>query len=56
MDFSKVVTFNLDECMICFIYFSLYFALMQLIVDLGLSPQHDQSYHYFMWENLFKRM
>ena len=22
----------------------------------GLSPAHDQSYHYFMWENLFKHI
>jgi glucosamine-6-phosphate deaminase len=30
LDFSRVVTFNLDE------YY-------------GLSPQHPQSYHFFMW-------
>lgn len=34
VDFSKVVTFNLDEY-------------------IGLDPGHDQSYHYFMNENLF---
>ena len=22
----------------------------------GLSPEHDQSYHYFMWENFFKHI
>lgn len=22
----------------------------------GLEPEHDQSYHYFMWENLFKHI
>jgi len=22
----------------------------------GLPPEHDQSYHYFMWENLFKHV
>lgn len=22
----------------------------------GLPPEHDQSYHYFMWENLFKQI
>ena len=37
LDFSKVVTFNLDEY-------------------IGLSPDHDQSYYYFMWENLFKHI
>jgi len=35
LDFSKVVTFNLDE------YY-------------GLSPEHPQSYHFFMWNILFK--
>ncbi len=34
LDFSKVVTFNLDEYV-------------------GLPSTHDQSYHYFMHENLF---
>ena len=34
LDFSKVVTFNLDEY-------------------LGLPPTHEQSYHRFMYENLF---
>jgi len=34
LDFSKVVTFNLDEYV-------------------GLSPEHSQSYRYFMQENLF---
>lgn len=34
LDFSKVVTFNLDEYV-------------------GLSPEHPESYHRFMWENLF---
>ena len=37
LDFSKVVTFNLDEYV-------------------GLPPAHDQSYNYFMWENLFKHI
>jgi glucosamine-6-phosphate deaminase len=37
LDFSKVITFNLDE------YYSL-------------PPSHDQSYNYFMWENLFKHV
>lgn len=34
LDFSKVITFNLDEYV-------------------GLPSTHDQSYHYFMHENLF---
>lgn len=34
LDFSKVVTFNLDEYV-------------------GLAPSHEQSYHYYMWSNLF---
>lgn len=37
LDFSKVITFNLDEYV-------------------GLPPSHEQSYHYFMWENLFKHI
>lgn len=37
LDFSKVITFNLDE------YYSL-------------PPTHEQSYYYFMWENLFKHI
>lgn len=37
LDFSKVITFNLDEY-------------------LGLTPDHPQSYHYFMWENFFKHI
>jgi glucosamine-6-phosphate deaminase len=37
LDFSKLVSFNLDEY-------------------IGLPPTHDQSYHYFMWENLFKHV
>ncbi len=37
LDFSKVITFNLDEY-------------------IGLPPEHDQSYHYFMWENFFKHI
>lgn len=37
LDFSKVITFNLDEYV-------------------GLPPEHNQSYHYFMWENLFKHI
>jgi glucosamine-6-phosphate deaminase len=37
LDFSKVVTFNLDE------YY-------------GLSPEHTQSYHFFMWNILFKHI
>ncbi len=24
--------------------------------DVGLPPSHDQSYHFFMWENLFKHI
>ena len=34
-DFSKTITFNLDEYV-------------------GLEETHDQSYHYFMNEHLFK--
>lgn len=34
VDFSEVITFNLDEY-------------------IGLNPEHDQSYHYFMNDNLF---
>ncbi|MCK4271450.1 glucosamine-6-phosphate deaminase [bacterium] len=34
LDFSQVVTFNLDEY-------------------IGLPPEHEQSYHYFMKENFF---
>jgi glucosamine-6-phosphate deaminase len=37
LDFSQVVTFNLDEY-------------------IGLLPEHDQSYHYFMNENFFKHI
>lgn len=37
LDFSKVITFNLDEYV-------------------GVPPSHEQSYHYFMWENLFKHI
>lgn len=37
LDFSKVVTFNLDEY-------------------IGLPASHDQSYNYFMWDNLFKHI
>lgn len=37
LDFSKVITFNLDE-----------YA--------GLPSTHDQSYHYFMHENLFNQI
>jgi len=37
LDFSKVVTFNLDE------YW-------------GLPSSHPQSYHYFMWNNLFSHV
>lgn len=37
LDFSKVVSFNLDE----------YYKL---------SPQNDQSYHYYMYENFFKHI
>jgi len=37
LDFSQVVTFNLDEY-------------------IGLPPEHDQSYYYFMQENLFKHI
>ena len=37
VDFSEVVTFNLDEY-------------------LGLSPEHPQSYHYFMHHHLFNHV
>ena len=37
LDFSKVITFNLDE------YY-------------GLPATHEESYNYFMWENLFKHV
>ena len=37
LDFSKVVTFNLDEYV-------------------GLPSTHDQSYHYFMHDNLFNHV
>lgn len=37
LDFSRVVTYNLDEYR-------------------GLSPDNPQSYHYFMFENLFKHI
>lgn len=37
LDFSKVVTFNLDEYV-------------------GLPSTHDQSYHYFMHDNLFNHI
>jgi len=37
LDFSQVVTFNLDEYV-------------------GLPEDNEQSYHYFMWENLFKHI
>ncbi len=37
LDFSKIVTFNLDEY-------------------IGLPKDHPQSYHTFMWENLFKHI
>ncbi len=37
LDFSTVITFNLDEYV-------------------GLPPDHPESYHYFMWENLFKHI
>lgn len=37
LDFSKVISFNLDEYV-------------------GLPPSHPESYHYFMWENLFKHV
>jgi len=37
LDFSRVITFNLDEYV-------------------GLVHEHPQSYHYFMWENLFKHV
>src|SRR5687767_13907914 len=37
LDFSRAVTFNLDEYV-------------------GLTHDHPQSYHYFMWENLFKHI
>jgi len=37
LNFSKVVTFNLDE------YY-------------GLSPEHPQSYHFFMWDSFFKHI
>ncbi len=37
LDFSKIVTFNLDEY-------------------IGLPKDHPESYHTFMWENLFKHI
>lgn len=37
LDFSEVITFNLDE------YY-------------GLSPEHPQSYHYYMWHNFFRHI
>jgi glucosamine-6-phosphate deaminase len=37
LDFSQVVTFNLDEY-------------------IGLEKEHAQSYHTFMWENLFSQI
>ena len=37
LDFSQVVSFNLDEYV-------------------GLPKDNEQSYHYFMWENLFKHI
>ena len=37
LDFSQVVSFNLDEYV-------------------GLPIDNEQSYHYFMWENLFKHI
>jgi len=37
LDFSEVITFNLDE------YY-------------GLSPEHPQSYYFFMWNTLFKHI
>jgi len=37
LDFSEVVTFNLDEYV-------------------GLPPNHEQSYNYFMYDNLFKHI
>jgi glucosamine-6-phosphate deaminase len=37
LDYSKVVTFNLDEYV-------------------GLTPENPQSYHYFMYENLFRHI
>ncbi len=37
LDFSRTVTFNLDEYV-------------------GLTHDHPQSYHFFMWENLFKHI
>lgn len=37
LDFSRVITFNLDEYV-------------------GLDHSHPQSYHFFMWENLFKKI
>lgn len=37
LDFSKIITFNLDEY-------------------IGLPRDHAQSYHTFMWENLFRHI
>jgi len=37
LDFSEVITFNLDE------YY-------------GLSPEHPQSYYFFMWDIFFKHI
>ncbi|MFB0517105.1 MAG: glucosamine-6-phosphate deaminase [Candidatus Neomarinimicrobiota bacterium] len=31
-------------------------ATFNLDEYVGLPPKHDQSYHYFMWENLFKHI
>ena len=37
LDFSQVITFNLDEYV-------------------GLEKEHEQSYHRFMWDNLFSQI
>ena len=37
LDFSRTITFNLDEYV-------------------GLAHEHPQSYHFFMWENFFKKI
>ena len=37
VDFSEVITFNLDE------YY-------------GLSPEHPQNYHFYMWNKFFKHI
>jgi glucosamine-6-phosphate deaminase len=52
LDFSKVITFNLDECMAVFLC---HLEFLTKPTDLGLPPNHEQSYHRFMWDTLFSR-